>query len=86
MATHTTQFPGNLAIRNEVWTLTLAEAKAAATLLDTRRGSYWEQALLKPLRRATRQHAATVRVDTAGFSTGELNTALYATGSITLPA
>lgn len=77
MATYFTQHPGNLAIQTEVWTLPLAEAKAALTYLDTRKGGYWERVVLKPYRRTVRTKAETVRVYTAGFSTSELSNALY---------
>ena len=78
MATYTTQFPGNTALQTEVWTLTIAEAKAASNALDTRIGSYWHTNLTKPLRRASRAKVATVTVYTAGFSTGELGNVLAA--------
>jgi hypothetical protein len=81
MASYRTQFPGNLALQTEVWTLTLDEATHALPLLDTRKGSYWESELLKPTRRAKRQHLDAVRVYTAGFSTGQLSNVLYASGA-----
>jgi hypothetical protein len=81
MATYTTSYPGNLALQQEVWTLTLAEAQAVLPALDTRPGSYWETVVAKPTRRAKRAKLETVRVYTAGFSTGEFSNALHATGS-----
>ena len=81
MATYRIQFPGNTALQTEIWTLALAEAKAVTGLLGCPKGSYWETTLAKPTRRATRQHAATVRVYTAGFSTSELSNALFAAGA-----
>jgi hypothetical protein len=81
MATYTTQCPGNLAMQTEVWTLTLDEAKQALTLLDARTGSYWDTNLTKPTRRNARLHLPTVRVYTAGFSSGELSNVLYASGA-----
>lgn len=81
MATYTTSYPGNMALQQEVWTLTVAEAKAVLPLLDTHKGSYWESVVLKPLRRAVRAKAATVKVYTAGFSSGELSNRLYASGA-----
>lgn len=77
MATYTISHPGNIAIQQEVWTMTLAEARAAATLLTTHVGSYWHENLVKPTNRAKRQKQATVRVYTAGFSTSELSNALF---------
>lgn len=81
MATYTTANPGNTALQTEVWTLTLAEAKAVLAALDTHKGSYWDAVVVQPTRRAQRAKAPSVRVYTAGFSTGELSNALYATGS-----
>jgi hypothetical protein len=72
--------PGNTALQTEVWMLALPEAKAVLSVLDTPKGSYWEAHVLKPYRRAARMKAASVTVFTAGFSTGELSNALYATG------
>ena len=77
MATYTTQYPGNLALQQEVWTLSLAEAQQTMALLDCHPGSYWEATLLKPTRRAKRQHSPTVTVYTAGFSSGELSNVLF---------
>lgn len=76
MATFYRSYPGNLALEEDVWTLSIAEAKAAATHLNVSRGTYWESVLLKPTRRAVRAKQATVRVYTAGFSTGELSNVL----------
>lgn len=81
MATYTTQHPGNLAIQTEVWTLTLSEAKAVVATMKPAKGSYWDTTLVKATRRASRAHAETVTVYTAGFSSGELSNALYAAGS-----
>ena len=90
MATCTTQYPGNLALQTEVWTLTRKEARrvidgdgVTPPLLDTSRGSYWETNLLKPYRRACRAQTPTVTIFTAGFSSGELSNALYAAGQTT---
>ena len=80
MATYTTQYPGNTALQTEVWTLTLPEAKALLAELPCPKGSYWETTVARPYRRACRAKAATVRVYTAGFSSGELSNALYAAG------
>ena len=81
MATVTTSHPGNMALQQEVWTLTLAEGKhVLATALAAPKGSYWETTLLKPWRRATRAWNKTFTVYTAGFSTGELANALRAAG------
>jgi hypothetical protein len=77
MATYTISHPGNLALQTEVWTLTIDEAQHALMLLDATKGSYWETTLLKPYRRARRQHLATVRVYTAGFSSGKLSNVLF---------
>ena len=76
MATYTTVHPGNIAIQTEVWTLTMAEAKNALALLDPALGSYWDAALGTPYRKARRAKAATVRIYTAGFSSGELSNIL----------
>lgn len=76
MATYTTQNAGNLAIQTEVWTLSIAEAKAAMRHLDCRKGTYWGNHLATPCRRAVRAKADHVRVYTAGFSTGELSNVL----------
>ena len=72
MATYTTQNPGNLAIQQEVWTLSIPEAKAAMKLLDCHQGTYWGRTLATPCRRAVRAKADYVRVYTGGFLTGEL--------------
>jgi hypothetical protein len=82
MATYVTQSPGNTALQEEVWTLTLAEAKAVlnANLLDVRKGTYWESNFLKPYRRAARAKADTLRLYTAHFSTGELSNVLCNAG------
>lgn len=82
MATYATQYPGNLTLQTEVWTLTLAEAKALTTVLPCQPGSYWDATLMRPYRRAQRAKAATVRIYTAGFSSGELSNALYASGGM----
>jgi hypothetical protein len=78
MATYSISHPGNTAIQEECWTLTLDEALQASKVLDCRTGSYWEATVLRPYRRAKRAKAQTVRVVTAGFSTGELSNVLYA--------
>ena len=81
MATIATQYPGNLALQTEVWTLTLTEARAVCKVLHAPKGSYWENNAVKPTRRAARAKAATVRLYTAGLSTGEFSNALYASGN-----
>lgn len=80
MATYRILHPGNIAIQQECWTLTRAEAASAITHLDTHIGSYWHANLVRPYNRAKRNKAPTVRVYTAGFSTGELSNVLYASG------
>ena len=93
MATYLTQYPGNLALQTEVWTLTRREARRVLDgdgvnppVLDTSAGSYWEKTLLKTYRRACRSQALTIRVYTAGFASGEFSNALYASGAeITRP-
>lgn len=80
MASYTTHYPRNTALQTEAWTLTLDEAKTLTTQLPCPKGSYWEQTVARPYRRAKRQHASTVTVFTAGFSSGELSNALYAAG------
>lgn len=82
MATYTTQNPGNLAIQTEVWTLSIEEAKAVQGFLDTRKGGYWENHLVKPYRRAKRAKADVVKVYTAGFSSSALSNALFAAGVV----
>jgi hypothetical protein len=77
MATCTTQYPGNMALQTEVWTLTIAEAKAALAFLTVTKDSYFEAHLLKPMRRAARAKAQTVRVYTAHFSSSALAGALF---------
>lgn len=76
MATYITQYPGNMALQTEVWTLSISEAKAVQAHLDVRKGTYWDSNLVKPYRRARRAKAETVKVYTAGFSSGELSNAL----------
>ena len=70
---------GNYAIQEECWTLTLTEAQTvcASGLLPMPKGSYWDNHFQKPTRRAKRAKAATVRLYTAGFSTGELSNVLF---------
>ena len=80
MATMTTSYPGNLALEQHIWTLTLPEAKAMLPLLDTHTGSYWHENAMKPYLRAVRAKALTVRIYTAGFTTGEFSNVLYASG------
>ena len=80
MATFITQNPGNTAIQTEVWTLTTDEAKAAQAFLNTEKGSYWDNNLVKPWRRARRAKAETVKIYTAGFSTSGLSNALFNAG------
>jgi len=79
MATYFISNRGNSAIQEECWTLTLAEAQAVCTsgLLPMGTGSYWDTNFGKPTRRAKRAKAATVRLYTAGFSTGELSNVLF---------
>ena len=81
MATVTTSYPGNLALQQDIWTLTPAEALAAITALAPRLGDYWYTNLTQPYRRAQRTHAATVRIYTAGFSSGEFSNVLASTGA-----
>ena len=59
MATYTTQYPGNLALQTEVWTLTLDEGKALLAELPCTKGSYWDTTVAAPYRRARRAKAAT---------------------------
>ena len=83
MATYTTQHPGNLALEAQVWTLTRTEADILITSghLMVLTGSYWYRHLVRP-RNVARHHGhKAVRVITAGFSTGKLANALYATGA-----
>lgn len=77
MATYYIGNRGNSAIQQEVWNVTVAEAKAALPFLSTQKGSYWESVLLKPMRRAVRGKVETFKVYTAGFSTSEFSNALY---------
>lgn len=81
MATVTTQYPGNLAIQIDIWTLTLSEALDAIMTLAPHMGDYWYVNLTQPYRRALRKHADMVRIYTAGFSTGQLSNVLVATGT-----
>jgi len=76
MATFITHCPGNLAIETHVWTLSLDEAKSAISHLDCRPGTYWNEHLAKPYRRARRAKADHVRVYTGGFSTADLSNVL----------
>jgi chemotaxis methyl-accepting protein methylase len=78
MATVQTSYAGNLALQQERWRLTLAEAQAALPLLFTGTGSYWHRHFLRPLRRALRANATHVTVYSAGCSTGELANVLAA--------
>lgn len=80
MATYRTTYPGNSALEDQQWTLTLTEAASAITNLDTHIGSYWHTNLVRPHNRAKRNKVPTVRVYTAGFSTAELSNALCASG------
>jgi hypothetical protein len=79
MATYMTIHPGNTALQTEIWTLTLAEAKAVLPTLDTQPGSYWYFTVAQPYRRARKDKATAVRVHTAGLSSGEFSNALAAT-------
>ena len=81
MATYYVSNPGNTAIQQEVWMLTMDEAKQAIAAFDTRLGTYWHSNLMQPYRRAWRKDAETVRIYTSGFSTGELSNVLCATGA-----
>ena len=76
MASYITLYPENLSSKTEVWTLSIAEAKRAIAQLDTTKGTYWDQLLVHPTRRAVRNHAETVTVYTAGFSSSQLANAL----------
>jgi len=76
MASYVTQHPGNLAIQTEVWTLSIAEAKAVQAFLDVHKGGFWERHLVKPYRQARRAKADFVKVYTAGFTSGEFSNAL----------
>lgn len=75
-----TRNAGNTAIEEHVFTLPLAAARAVAKALDCRSGSYWHTKLAAPMRRAARAKRDHVSVATAGFSTGELASALYSVG------
>lgn len=77
MASYYVAHPGNTAIQTEVWNLTQQEAKAALALLKPSKGSYWHMNLEKAYRRAVRARADTLRVYTAGFSSGELSNILF---------
>lgn len=76
MATYITMHPGNMAIETQVWTLTIAEAKAVQAFLNVSKGSLWERRLVKPYRSAKRAKDETVTVYTSGFSGVELSNAL----------
>lgn len=81
MATYRTTFPGNTALQQEVWTVTVPEAKAVKAYLDMRKGGYWDTTIGKPTRRAVRAKMPTLHVYTAGFSSGEFSNALAASGA-----
>ena len=81
MASYTTHYPGNTALQQEVWTVSIAEAKRAIIGLGSpAKGTYWDANLVRPLRRAIRAHAETVLVRTAGFASGEFSNALACEG------
>ncbi len=76
----TTSNAGNLAIESHAFDLPVSLAKSALSHLDARAGTYWGNNLAAPTRRAIRAKSATVRVYTAGFSTGELANVLAVCG------
>ena len=80
MATYTVTSPGNTALQQEIWTLSLAEARALIAHFDCRPGTYWQATVKRPYALARCNAAQTVRVYTAGFSSGELSNALVAAG------
>lgn len=79
-ATVTTSYKGNTALETQVWTIPVKAALEAAGELGARPGSYWEANLAKPARKAKRAKLDTVRVFTAGFSSGELSNVLFSVG------
>jgi hypothetical protein len=79
-ATYKIAHRGNLAIQTEVVDVPVQAAKAAFKVLDVTPGSYWHSNLAKPTRRAVREKRDTVRIYSAGFSTGTLANALAQVG------
>lgn len=80
MATYFTSHPGNIAIQQAVWTLTIDDAKKALTLLHCPKGSYWHQHFMRPMNIAKRHKQTSFKVYTAGFTTGEFSNILLASG------
>ncbi len=80
MAQYRISHPGNIAIEEIVWTLNVQEGKATLGFLNTDKGGYWHQRLVKPLRRAIRNKANSFTVCTAGFTSGEFSNVLFAAG------
>lgn len=76
--------PTNLAIRKDVWTLTLEQAKAVAKVLkaagEDRSGGTWGRKVCTPVRRAVRAKAETVTIYTAGFTTSAFANYVAAAG------
>jgi len=76
-ATFTVSYPDNTALRTEVFTIPMAAAEKIVKGDDNigkpcYPGSYWENNLAKPYRRARRAKAESVKVYTSGFGTSNL--------------
>jgi hypothetical protein len=73
MATFRTSYRHNIALEEQIWTLTLEEGRKVINMLKPKSGSYWYNHLAKPYKLAQRMRLKkiTFKVHTAGFSTGE---------------
>ena len=81
MATFYTAPPQNIALHGDVWTLTLAEAKAVLPYLDIQEGSYWNTTVATPYHAAVQTKERMMHIYTYGVGSGELLHALYASGA-----
>lgn len=85
MATVYTSHRGNLAIEQDNWKLSVDEAKKLVAWMKsenigTRIGSTWHYFVVKPIRSAIARKLDTVRLYTAGFTSGEFHNFLCAAG------
>jgi len=76
-ATNRINYPNNTALRETLWTLPIAEAKAlrSQAKADGRLepGTYWEANLARPVNVAVRRKLTEVTFRTAGFTDAEFS-------------
>lgn len=83
MATYRTNYAGNTALQEEIWTLSIDECRKLRDWMKKEGiltpGSYWKT-VMAPANRAVRRLHPSAEIRTAGFSTGQFGNFLHNAG------